>query len=1036
MFGLGVLSTGGSSSSSNLSPLAEPFTVDRSSSLKFNSSFLYSHEDSTKTTSAQESSISQSAIPSSPYWSAQSLGANTSIDDFSYVSEGSRPYYPVSHASQLVSNNTPSLSAINEPGPELLPTSGVVPGCVSSQVDYTQSLAGLQYSHSSGVWNGLTDNMELGKHMGGSGSLCYDIATAEGSNLLKNPIKQGGVHSLECGTKPYESGTFRENSTESETRDGFMKRRHFTGKSYHVKEQDLYPSMPLTSSELHLSGQFMEASKGYMNYGKPYNPQWIKPLDSSHTRDNIHVPKSTTTVVIRPPTAGDISSSTKRAASLKNEHIGNFSTIQVDGMCSFLDSLKGEEVLQTPSSIGKGFVPLSPNQLNRLKDDDDSCSNFNASSLWSLKENMTMQSHANDALKQTFESSSGSHATFTKVLDDISLVNNSIQAVRYNESFLDGMDQHNPSVDSPCWKGASASRSPFNADANHFPPEVSSSATSHVLQSESNVLHNEKEHVSVGAGKVELGAQIQDSCDLNMNDASEGCNVALHAAENVLHSPSTQDDPEHALMYGRLSPCPKTDVQSLVMSIHSLSGLLRFQCLANEFTLREQDYETLKHVIRNLNDCIPKRIETMNTAPEKVLALQDTVDKIGEGFHTDTGLTLPHLKINKSASSVHGQPGDQHILHCNEKDESLKLFASSDSLNISKEDNMSRAIGKVLNENFQFDGELKSQALLFKNLWLEAEAKLCSISYKARFDRMKVAMEMQSSTRVVDGSIGSAENVSSSICVSDFKAGERSLQKSDIQSPSISRSAKDNLDVEIASVMDRYNILKDRDSTSLSTFLDKERDPDVVHTSFAGGKSDSRPHIGRMEMQNSITAKAKVMPYKSSATTEIISRSQSFPGKCVYSSMAANVGGSLAPDSNIQNTSIARCNIDTDSSIMARLNILKGREANCSSYIGEEQFEPMHVQVPEENISNASMMHPFMHRPAVTISGTGPFAAADGFGKESMKEFLLHSASIDAVPQTKRHNRANPGAASSALYHTSSSDWEHVLKDDFAAWYS
>lgn len=59
-----------------------------------------------------------------------------------------------------------------------------------------------------------------------------------------------------------------------------------------------------------------------------------------------------------------------------------------------------------------------------------------------------------------------------------------------------------------------------------------------------------------------------------------------------------------------------------------------------------------------------------------------------------------------------------------------------------------QAIVKVLNENFHFDGEMKSQAHLFKNLWLEAEAKLCSVSYKARFDHMKIAMELQNSTRV------------------------------------------------------------------------------------------------------------------------------------------------------------------------------------------------------------------------------------------------------------------------------------------------
>lgn len=52
-----------------------------------------------------------------------------------------------------------------------------------------------------------------------------------------------------------------------------------------------------------------------------------------------------------------------------------------------------------------------------------------------------------------------------------------------------------------------------------------------------------------------------------------------------------------------------------------------------------------------------------------------------------------------------------------------------------------QAIKKVLNENFLSDEGMQPQALLFKNLWLEAEAKLCSLSYKSRFDRMKIEME-------------------------------------------------------------------------------------------------------------------------------------------------------------------------------------------------------------------------------------------------------------------------------------------------------
>lgn len=52
-----------------------------------------------------------------------------------------------------------------------------------------------------------------------------------------------------------------------------------------------------------------------------------------------------------------------------------------------------------------------------------------------------------------------------------------------------------------------------------------------------------------------------------------------------------------------------------------------------------------------------------------------------------------------------------------------------------------QAIKKVLEENFQLDEEMNSRTLLFKSLWLDAEAKLCSASYKARFHRMKMQME-------------------------------------------------------------------------------------------------------------------------------------------------------------------------------------------------------------------------------------------------------------------------------------------------------
>jgi hypothetical protein len=52
---------------------------------------------------------------------------------------------------------------------------------------------------------------------------------------------------------------------------------------------------------------------------------------------------------------------------------------------------------------------------------------------------------------------------------------------------------------------------------------------------------------------------------------------------------------------------------------------------------------------------------------------------------------------------------------------------------------------KVLSENFDYEEEIQPQSLLYKNLWLEAEAELCSINYKARYNRMKIEMEKSES---------------------------------------------------------------------------------------------------------------------------------------------------------------------------------------------------------------------------------------------------------------------------------------------------
>ncbi|KAL4575705.1 hypothetical protein LXL04_011789 [Taraxacum kok-saghyz] len=207
MMGLGYLgSSSASSASSNLSPLAPPFTVDRSSHNKpvlnsnslshlndpsygvpFTSSWPYSHAsgasarhnilaDSPRTTTLP-SNDSGYMIPEpvnlpgtgnwsglnsngkhgleqiSPHWSAAYPSSKRVTDSFSYNLSEAKPFYPP-YASSLRNDDIPLVTS-SEPGYDLLSASGLAHGDETSQVDYTRSLSGLEYNpQQDSVWSG------------------------------------------------------------------------------------------------------------------------------------------------------------------------------------------------------------------------------------------------------------------------------------------------------------------------------------------------------------------------------------------------------------------------------------------------------------------------------------------------------------------------------------------------------------------------------------------------------------------------------------------------------------------------------------------------------------------------------------------------------------------------------------------------------------------------------------------------------------------------------------------------------------------
>ncbi|KAL8240792.1 hypothetical protein R6Q59_014147 [Mikania micrantha] len=104
---------------------------------------------------------------------------------------------------------------------------------------------------------------------------------------------------------------------------------------------------------------------------------------------------------------------------------------------------------------------------------------------------------------------------------------------------------------------------------------------------------------------------------------------------------------------------------------------------------------------------------------------------------------ISHDVSNETCSTL--QDGGQHAYYQRMKSDifgeslkNLREHASRRDLDSPKGDNMVQAIKKILDENLECEAEVSSETTpLYKDLWLEAEAELCCLSYRARFERLK-----------------------------------------------------------------------------------------------------------------------------------------------------------------------------------------------------------------------------------------------------------------------------------------------------------
>ncbi|KAL9163001.1 hypothetical protein ABFS82_06G014100 [Erythranthe guttata] len=1035
MMGLGPMGSGAggysSSSTSNLSALAPPFTVDRFNPKPNSNPMLhysdpyavdsFSHEwqypipsaptpelaiDSTGLRSPPfcddyQFSASATISPSTtPHWLTFAPNTEASNSAFAYGGDV-KPYYSP-YAPPLVGED--SLLVKDERAHyNVVPTSGLN---VTSPIDYTQSLFDLECGPR-WIDSLRLDDGKRAKRVGLDGSFSSERANAGGSTSFKYELSLGGCHTGTMKNTKEDSGisyqTFlsgREGARQVQDKSCLEQDLSFypyEANKVHIQaSSSTYPESysPVLSCEMH---------SNYSNYQISHSP--FETCVDTPLPGPVSVIRSSPAVVIRPPpvTNGNLG---KSVVSRK-----------LDGRSVNLGGIQSLDLNNSNPSKRKDFG-LRPSSETQEESFEANLFDFpkkgNDISPSSSVRELSSPLHCRDTYDRNFKARFVSQLPDRDLLGGFAVASDNFQVIDSTEDSSDFVDHHNPAEDSPCWRGAPSSQfSQFDIEtgnSNHVRKKLdefygfdheehqnihsivdssgvfsekdgegynnneNQSGGFHPCSSKKASLHNDAKGgvwVSaisgddpnmprIGSGTLNnltsvFHMNVLDTSQLigeegsgtSQNDVSEAGAVAVHAAEEVLASPASQED--------ATEPDPKLNVPKIIKTMHNLSALLLFHLSSDTCSLDEESSETLKHTMSNLGSSLCEKLNRATNHPEPKNHVGDTSDKLGEsrevftisGNHNMANEAAnPHIKLDYH--QVH--EGERTYSLPGKKDDKSPVFSPlRDDLDITSDDDMAKAIKKVLDENFHLNEDMDSQALLFKSLWLDAEAKLCSITYKARFDRMKILMD---ETKLK----AQQENENIAQMLSKVSISKPTLQN-------ISSLPEHAEDVE-TSVMARFNILKSREDNPKPLIIEKEQQNELVDGEHEG-------------------------------------------------------------------------------TIMARFNILKSRKESCSkssSNIKEEQESKMiegencfgsymRGQTEDETTLNVAVKPPphFLQRTG-SLQSEGKFSC----GYETLDEFHLSVRNDPIIDPFKKNRMVDQTNNSAWPDSSSSSDWEHVMKDELS----
>uniref|UniRef100_A0A7N0TJ54 Uncharacterized protein n=1 Tax=Kalanchoe fedtschenkoi TaxID=63787 RepID=A0A7N0TJ54_KALFE len=486
------------------------------------------------------------------------------------------------------------------------------------------------------------------------------------------------------------------------------------------------------------------------------------------------------------------------------------------------------------------------------------------------------------------------------------------------------------------------------------------------------------ETLCCGSNKETGSVACMPETDVNSNVAPEDCYLPVPSDTTKPVSSSLSSDSnicsdskrnqENWAGYGpELKPL-------LLKTIVDLSDLLLFFSLNDEAPVKNEDQKTLELVVGKLSICL-------ENAQVKSGAKASSINKQGRSSIIDEAQVYQHASADGPplVKNVKSHEDNCPDLVTGSKTTGLQKLAWEDSRG--KANSMTKAIKEILDANFDEDAEMQPLASVYKNLWLEAEAALCSTNYKARFHHMKMEMEKSRSDEK-EKSLGCEGSVS----------GLEVFQESTTMKT-----------VHTADVLEQFNNLK------------------------CGVESCDREVVDELD-NSKISSYQREVDRLSTRATDFIAAETSIKDSNIETQSLKGPSTNGAG----QQSSICLSNTHgadkVEDPIKARLQILKNR-ADYPRYIESEQqpFEVSRGFVGKAN--NLSV-------------GNGEPSA---FDTERTKATVAISEDVVAgiepvsVPQPSCKMRspnteiAGLGAQfSGGWFENNSSDWEHVMEDEFA----